>query len=166
MRQGTSGSCAANQICCASAIQFSVNKVFGFVCLFVRPGVLSVHPAGAAPRHRPAAGRRGEGEGGGGRAGGPAVAAPAPLTAAQQLAAPADGGQGRAVRGGGRGEEGQRRGVHGGQLLLPHHSRVHRRQGKPAPPRRTPMTPSSMSKPSSVCVHHHHYMHSSAGTHL
>lgn len=92
-----------------------------------------VHPAGAAARHRPPAGRRGEGEGGGGRAGGPAVAAAAAVAAAQQFAAPADGGQGRAVRGGGRGEEGQRRGVHRGQLLLPHHVsiRVHRHRGVP-----------------------------------
>lgn len=63
--------------------------------------MLPVHPAGAAARHRPSAGRSGEGEGGGRRAGGPAVATAAPLAAAQQFASPADGGQGRAVRGGG-----------------------------------------------------------------
>lgn len=74
--------------------------------------MLPVHPASTAARHRPPAGRRGEGKGGSGRAGGPAVAASAPLPAAQQFAAPADGGQRRAVRGGGRGEEGQRCGIH------------------------------------------------------
>lgn len=99
------------------------------LCLLRFPGMLPVHPAGVAARHRPPARRRGEGEGGGGRAGGPAVAAAAPLAAAQQLAAPPHRGQGRAVRGGRRREEGQRRGVHRGQLLLPHHRRVHRRQG-------------------------------------
>lgn len=99
--------------------------------LFVHPGVFSVHPACASPRNRPAAGCRGEGEGGSRRAGRFAVAAPTPLTTTQQLAAPADRGQGRAVRGGGRGEEGQWRGIHRGQLLLPHHSRVNCRQGKP-----------------------------------
>lgn len=67
--------------------------------LFVCPGMLSIHPASTAPRDRPAAGRRGEGERGCGRARRPAFAAPAPLTAAQQLATPADGGQGSAVRG-------------------------------------------------------------------
>lgn len=92
-------------------------------------GVLPVHPASAAARHRPSAGRGGEGEGGGGRAGRSAVAAAASLASAQQLAAPADGGQGRPVRGGGRGEERQRRGVHRGQLVLPHNSRVHRCKG-------------------------------------
>ena len=100
------------------------------------PGMLPVHPAGAAARHRPPAGRGGEGKGGGGRAGGPAVATTSPLAAAQQFALPPDGGQGRAVRGGGRGEEGQRRGVHRGQLLLPHHRRIHRRQGTRAEERR------------------------------
>ena len=91
--------------------------------------MLPVHPAGAAARHRPPPGRHCEGKGGGRRAGGPAIAAASPLAAAQQFAAPADGGQGRAVRGGRRGEEGQRCGVHRGQLLLPHHCRIHRRQG-------------------------------------
>lgn len=91
--------------------------------------MLPVHPASAAARHRPPAGRGGEGEGGGGRAGGPALATAAPLAAAQQFALLPHRGQGRAVRGGGRGEEGQRRGVHRGQLLLAHHRRIHRRQG-------------------------------------
>lgn len=100
------------------------------------PGMLPVHPAGVAARHRPSAGRSGEGKGGGGRAGGPAVATTAPLAATQQFATPPDGGQGRAVRGGGRGEEGQRRGIHRGQLLLPHHRRIHRRQGTRAEERR------------------------------
>lgn len=91
--------------------------------------MLPVHPARAAPRHRPSAGCSGEGEGGCRRPGGPAVAAAAPLAATQQFTAAPDRGQGRAVRGGGRGEEGQRRGVHRGQLVLPHHRRIHRRQG-------------------------------------
>ncbi len=45
------------------------------------PGMLSVHPTGAAARHRPPAGRSGEGKGGGRRAGGPTVTTAAPLAA-------------------------------------------------------------------------------------
>lgn len=93
------------------------------------PGMLPVHLAGTATRHRPPAGCSGEGEGGRRWAGGPAVATTAPLAAAQQFATPPDGGQGRAVWGGGWGEERQRCGVDRGQLLLPHHRRIHRRQG-------------------------------------
>lgn len=91
--------------------------------------MLPVHLAGAAARHRPPAGRSSEGKGSGGRPGGPAITPAASFAATQQLAMPHDGGQGRAVRGGGRGEEGQRRGVHRGQLLLPDHRRIHRCQG-------------------------------------
>lgn len=68
---------------------------------FNLPGMLPVHPARAAARHRPSAGCSGKGKGGSRRAGGPAVTAAAPLAAAQQFATSPDGGQGRAVRGGG-----------------------------------------------------------------
>lgn len=93
------------------------------------PGMLPVHPASTAARHRPSARRRSKGKGGSRRAGRPAIAAATPLPAAQQFATSADRRQGRAVRGGGWGEEGQRCGIHRGQLLLPHHSRFHRCQG-------------------------------------
>uniref|UniRef100_A0A3P9NTR4 molybdopterin molybdotransferase n=1 Tax=Poecilia reticulata TaxID=8081 RepID=A0A3P9NTR4_POERE len=42
-----------------------------------------------------------------------------------KFAAPPDRRQRCAVRGGGRGEEGQRGGIHRGQLLLPHHLCIH-----------------------------------------
>lgn len=61
------------------------------------PGMLPVHPAGAAARYRPPAGCSGEGKGGGGRAGRPAVATTASFAAAQQFATPPNRGQGRAV---------------------------------------------------------------------
>lgn len=46
MCQGTLGSCAVNQICCASAIHFNMNKVVGlFACLSVQECFQFILPA-------------------------------------------------------------------------------------------------------------------------
>lgn len=105
-----------------------------FNCSF--PGMLPVHPSSAAARHRPPPGRSGEGKGGSGRAGGPAFTPAAPIASSQQFATAPDRGQRRAVRGGGRGEERQRRCVYRGQLLLPYHCCIYCRQGNSTDGRR------------------------------